>query len=74
MVDPDEPRPQCPECGSGMHPAQGVVIVSDDDEDDDAIPDGIELKPITDIFSGLYCSSDCILDALKRGWPEYRNM
>ena len=27
-----------------------------------------------DVFAGLYCSGDCVLDAIERGWPEYRNM
>lgn len=75
MVNPSEPRPQCPECGSILHPRSGLVVVSDDDEtEEDRIPDGLELHILTDVFSGLYCCGDCVLDAIKRGWPEYRNL
>lgn len=71
-----EPRPQCPECGRVMRPSDGVIVVSDNDELlDDIIPDSMPLHPKpVDVFAGLYCCPDCILDAIRRGWPEHRCM
>lgn len=72
----DQPCPQCPECGRVLHPKHSIVVVSDDDDEpDDYIPDGMPADAFhKDIFAGLYCSGDCILDAITRGWPEYRSM
>lgn len=65
---PDEPRPQCPECGLVLRPDQSIFTVSDgNDEIPAAMPD-----VHADVFDGLYCSCDCVLAALDRGWPEFR--
>lgn len=72
-----EPRPQCPECGNILHPSDGLIVVTDNDDDSpmDAVPDSMPVPAIiADIFAGLYCCPDCILDAIRRGWPEYRCM
>ena len=72
MVKLDERgRPQCPECGSILHPQDSPVVVPD--EGSDSVPNRSPiLHPIHDVFSGLYCSDDCVLDAFNRGWPEFR--
>ncbi len=59
-----------------MHPKDGVIVVSDNEALlDNIIPDSMPTHPdILDVFAGLYCRPDCILDALRRGWPEYRCM
>ncbi len=58
-----------------MHPRDGVIVVSDNDDLEDGVPDSMPTRPeLVDVFAGLYCRSDCILDALRRGWPEYRCM
>lgn len=67
-----DPRPQCNECGIPLHPKDDVKFVYEPGED---IPKGMALQcGWTDIFVGIYCSSDCILDAIARGWPEHRGM
>lgn len=75
MTQKTDALPHCPECGQALHPRGLLVVVSEADEIDESIPDGIPMgEPSGDVFSGLYCSPDCILDALDRGWPEYRCM
>lgn len=75
MEKSSEPRPQCPECGYVIHPEQELIIVSESEgtEIDDSIPDSLPLRPeLSDVFTGLYCGADCVLDAMTRGWPEFR--
>lgn len=72
MTDNEEPRPSCPECGRTLDPSSRIVVVSDDDAIDDSIPDGLQLRPIKTVFAGLYCCSDCVIDAIQRGFPKFR--
>jgi len=58
-----------------MRPENGVIVISEDDELDDSIPDSMPIHPKPlDVFAGLYCRPDCVLDAIRRGWPEFRCM
>lgn len=68
----DEPRPICPECGSVIDPRSCLVVTSRDEDpfplsfmEDDFGPDK---------FSGIYCCSDCVLEAFDRGYPEHRGV
>ena len=77
MVKVSEPRPCCPECGRIIYPECDVYVVSEDHDGyiDDEIPEFMPMSNIhIDIYSGLYCSSNCVLDAVYRGWPEYRSL
>ena len=60
-----EPRPQCAECGMVLHPQDDIKVVKD-------ISKGMSVRQ--DVFVGVYCCSDCILDAMARGWPEHRSI
>ena len=51
-----EPRPTCPECGRVVVPSR-------------AVPCGGRAKFA---LHGVYCSSDCLLDAYRRGYPQDR--
>ena len=55
---PNEPRPQCPECGMVVAPVSAIVRWRNDSAEDEALV-------------GLYCRSDCLLDAHERGWPHW---
>jgi len=55
----DEPRPTCPECGC-------VVVATE------AKPYGTAKSLRERVLEGIYCSADCILDAIKRGYPNNR--
>lgn len=74
----NEPRPQCPECGCVLRPQQNsLVAVSHGSEEvpNDEIPEGLELDaPFPDVYAGIYCCEDCVIDAFERGWPEFRCM
>jgi hypothetical protein len=54
-----KPRPTCPECGQAVPPRTAAIYVKDD-----TIPDKI--------LSGIYCDSDCLLDAYERKYPYHR--
>ena len=60
---PNEPRPQCPECGLVV-PPETAVIWRMPSEDARAV---VDLACV-----GVYCRSDCLLDARARGWPHWR--
>ncbi len=69
----NEPRPQCSECGRVLHPSGAFTIVSEGGPVTDELPDAMPIHPDhPDVFTGLYCGSNCVLDAMHRGWPEYR--
>ena len=56
----EEPRPTCPECGKTVHPER-------------AVPYNVDItKPVSHMLTGIYCSSDCVLDAHRRGYPGER--
>lgn len=71
MTDNDA-RPSCPECGRTLDPKARIIVVSDDDAIDESIPDGLAMRPDRTVFAGLYCCSDCVIDAIERGYPQYR--
>lgn len=71
MQPPTEPRPTCPECGSVIDPIH-LLIVSDHDSDDKVPPFLPILEDAEDRLSGIYCSSDCVLDAFMRGHAKSR--
>lgn len=73
MPNNEEARPSCPECGRTLDPRAEIVVVSDDDQIDESIPDGLALRPIKTVFAGLYCCSDCVIDAIQRGFPKIRS-
>jgi hypothetical protein len=50
-------RPQCPECGKDVDPKK-------------AVPMGKAKKIEDSLLEGIYCCSDCLLDAWKRGYPR----
>lgn len=56
---PEEPRPTCPECGKVVRPRG-------------AVPFGRARDLARRVLEGIYCSSDCLLDAYKRGYPMDR--
>jgi len=55
----DEPRPVCPECESVVRP-------------DSARPFGLAKSLRERVLEGVYCCSDCLLNAWKRGYPKGR--
>lgn len=69
----EEPRPTCPECGSVIDPRR-FVTVSDYDVLLSELEDADTSVFDMDRLSGIYCSSDCVLDAFARGWPDYRGV
>ena len=52
-------RPTCPECGKIVHPTQ-------------AVPFGEAPTLPERVLEGIYDSSDCLLDARRRGYPKDR--
>lgn len=54
-----EARQRCPECGGVVDPRK-------------ARPFGFAKKIKHRILEGIYCSSDCLLDAFERGHPAAR--
>ena len=60
---PNEPRPQCPECGFVVSP-EGAVIWR--------LPPKGDRAEIDMACLGVYCRADCLLDARMRGWPFWR--
>ena len=60
MRDPQtNPRPVCVECGRSCHP-------------ETAFPYG-KAETLKDrLLEGIYCSADHLLDAHKRGYPQFR--
>ena len=59
MRDPNEnPRPTCPECGRSCHP-------------ESSYPYGRAKEPKDRLLEGIY-HVDCLLDAIKRGYPNFR--
>lgn len=69
----DQPRPTCPECGSVIDPRRFVTV-----SDYDTLASELHTVDTSvfdfDRLSGIYCCSDCVLDAFERGWPEYRGV
>ena len=65
-----DPRPMCRECGAIVHPATAYVFV---DTEPVQVPDkfGIHLLETGDPLVGIYCSEDCILNAIDRGYPAH---
>ena len=55
----DSPRPMCPECG-------GIVCPKE------AKPFGTPKRLFQRRLTGVYCSSDCLLNAYDRGFPIWR--
>lgn len=51
-------RQKCPECGAVIDPTSCVVY---------RVTGQKAKKP--NLLFGLYCGSDCLLDAHERGWP-----
>jgi hypothetical protein len=51
-----EPRPTCPECAKVVDPKK-------------AVPYGIARTIRNQVLEGIYDTSDCILNAIKRGYP-----
>lgn len=56
----NEPRPVCPECGRVVDPRQARSF--------DANP----RSTLAQVCEGVYCGSDCLLDAYERGYPKDR--
>ena len=54
-----EPRPVCPECSHVVDPQR-------------AVPYGTAKILALRVLEGIYCGSDCILNAVKRGYPKGR--
>ena len=60
MRDPNEnPRPTCAECGRSCHPETSAVY-------------GRAKDPKDRLLEGVYHDADCLLDAVKRGYPAFR--
>lgn len=68
----EEPRPTCPECGSVIDPRQCVTV---NNRDESPVGDLFDTQVFeVDKFSGIYCCTDCVLDAFDRGYPEHRGV
>lgn len=59
MGKKDEPRPLCPECRRVVDPLY-------------AVPFGHAKKLQHRVLEGIYCSSDCLLNAYRRGYPRMK--
>ncbi len=65
----ESPRPTCPECGSVIDPRRFVTL----GDHDTTIPDFFQTSMFRrKTLEGIYCSSDCVLDAVDRGYPDDR--
>ena len=60
---PNEPRPQCAECGLVCPPASAAIW---------RMPPEAERLDADHACVGVYCRADCLLDARARGWPHWR--
>jgi hypothetical protein len=54
-----EPRPVCPECARVVNPRDAVSFHR---------PKSLRER----VLEGIYCCSDCVIEAWKRGYPAER--